>query len=137
MNRSLIGCVAALVVVYLVGAAIAVDHGLNPTYLDALGPNGRLAAPIPMIVLQLVAVALAVSSRRGVALTGSAVLALACSIAVISGFFDGGYADSRLSPFDRVYQFTMIAGITVLAVLGLITFTRRLRVNHTPAATLR
>ncbi|WP_214110965.1 hypothetical protein [Acrocarpospora catenulata] len=131
MNRSLIGCVGALVVVYLAGAAIAVDHGLNPTYLDALGTEGRLAAPIPMIILQLLAVALSVNSRRGLALTGSGLLAVACSAAVISGFFDGGYTDPRLSTFDHGYQIAMIAGIAALGLLGAIQFTRRLRSNST------
>ncbi|GIH25890.1 hypothetical protein Aph01nite_42000 [Acrocarpospora phusangensis] len=136
MNRSLVGCMAALVLVYLAGAAIAVDHGLSETFLDAVGPNGRLSAPIPMIVLQVVAVGLAVSSRRGVALTGSAVVTLACAVAVISGFFDGGYADTRLTAFERVYQFTVIGGIVALGALGLITFVHRLRAGRDAALTV-
>lgn len=106
------------------GAVIAVREGLSETWLDAVGPVGRLSIPLPMTALQLVSALAAGSPRRRVALTGSAVLALAALAAVVSGAFDGGYTDDRLTGAQRTYQLVLIGGIAVVGVLAAVRFVR-------------
>lgn len=111
---------AVLVVsgVSLVGAAISVRTGLNPTYRDAVGPHGYLSVPLPMMVFQLLTALAAGSPRRAVALLGSGMLGLAVTLALVSGFFDGGYADERLDWAQRCYQMVLAVSLCVVAVLA-------------------
>jgi hypothetical protein len=59
-----------------------------------------------------------------VALLGSGLLGLAVTVALVSGFFDGGYADDRLGPAQRGYQMLLVASLCVVAVLALVRFQR-------------
>ncbi|MEV5407264.1 hypothetical protein AB0K60_00285 [Thermopolyspora sp. NPDC052614] len=119
--------VGLLLAIDLVGAWISVAAGLNPTFLDALGPEARLSAPIPMMIAQIVMVVAATRSRRAVAIAGCLLLTIAGLVAFLSGFYDGGYA-ADLTPFQRVYQITLVAahlGVSVLASAGLVRLLRR------------
>ena len=110
--------VAVLVVtaVSLGGSVVSVRSGLNDTWLDAVGPTGFLSVPLPMTAFQLLTGAAAGSRRRRVALVGSGLLALAVTVAVVSGFFDGGYADERLDGAERAYQIVLVSGLCAVAV---------------------
>ncbi len=122
---------AVLVVtaVSAVGAVISVRAGLNATYLDAVGPDGYLSVPLPMTAFQLVTALAAGTRRRPLALLGSALLTLAVTLAVISGFFDGGYADDRLTSAQRGYQVVLVLGLCVVGVLAAVRFVRLWRTD--------
>ena len=120
---SLLG-VAALSVC---GAVISVAGDLSPSLLDAMGPDGRLSIPLPMMVAQVALALAAGSRRRRVALIGSGLLAAALLAGVISGFFDGGYADDRLTAFERAYQGTFVSALAVVGGIAAWRFWQVLR----------
>ena len=116
----LVAAMAALLVADLAGGLLAVSSGVN-TWPEAWGSRALLAAPWPMIVVQVALVALAVrlpGRRRAVPAT---LLALACLVSVASGFFDGGLADDALTPALSAYQVLLlnVTGATGLAAVGL------------------
>ena len=123
-SRAVLYGVVVVTVVSLVGAVISVRGRLNPTYLDAVGPHGFLSVPLPMTAFQVLAALAAGSRRRPVALLGSGLLALAVTVAVTSGFFDGGYTDDRLDSAQRGYQLVLVLGLCVVAVLAAVRFVR-------------
>jgi hypothetical protein len=92
-----------------------------------MGPDGRLSIPLPMMVVQVALAFAAGSRRRPVALIGSGLLAAALLAGVISGFFDGGYADDRLTAFERVYQVTFVGALAVVGVISARRFWQVLR----------
>lgn len=100
------------------GAVISVAGELSPSLLDAMGPHGRLSIPLPMMVAQVALAFAAGSRRRSLALIGSGLLAAALLAGVISGFFDGGYADDRLTAFERGYQVTFVGALAVVAIVA-------------------
>ena len=108
---------AGVTLVSLAGSLLAVATGLSATWWDAVGPTARLSVPLPMNVALLVLALLAAGTRRRVALAGATLLGLACAAAVVSGFFDGGYA-AALAPVERVTQAALVVGLAGLAVLG-------------------
>jgi hypothetical protein len=107
------------------GAFVSLSSGLSPTFLEAMGPVGRLSIPLPMVAFQVVMALAAGSRRRRLALAGSGAVALTLLAGVVSGFFDGGYGDPRLSAFERAYQVVLIGG---LVGVGAIATARVLRV---------
>ena len=123
-SRAVLHGVLAVTTVSLVGAAISVSTRLNPTYLDAVGPHGYLSVPLPMTAFQVLAALAAGSRRRPVALLGSGLLGVAVTLAVISGFFDGGYTDDRLDAAQRGYQMVLVLSLCVVAVLAAVRFAR-------------
>ncbi len=119
--------VGVVTAVSLVGAAVSVAGDLNPTYLDALGPDGHLSVPLPMTVFQVVTAVLAAGTRRRVVLVGSGLLTAAVTVAVGSGLFDGGYADDRLTGGQRTVQLVLVAGLVGVAALAGRRFVRARR----------
>jgi hypothetical protein len=117
----------AVTALSLVGAGISVRAELSPTYLDAVGPEGHLSVPLPMTVFQLLMALAAGLTRRLLALLGSGLLSLAVTIAVVSGFFDGGYADDRLDPAQRGYQVLLVLALCVVAAVAAARFVRVVR----------
>ena len=111
----------------VIGAVISVAEDLSPTLLDAMGPKGRLSIPLPMTVAQIVMAVASLSARRPVALVGSGFIAAALLVGVISGFFDGGYGDERLTTFTRGYQISFILCLTVVGVVAGTRFVQLLR----------
>ena len=109
------------------GAVISVASDLSPNVLDAMGPDGRLSIPLPMMVAQVALALAAGSRRRRVALIGSGLLAAALLAGVISGFFDGGYADDRLTAFERAYQGTFVSALAVVGGIAAWRFWQVLR----------
>jgi hypothetical protein len=105
---------AALVLCSLLGGVVSVLSGVN-TWADAWTADATLAAPWPMLVLQAVACLASVQSRRGPALAGSTVLALAAAVAGISGFFDGqlGRPDLGVAYVAMQVVYVVVAWATV------------------------
>jgi hypothetical protein len=95
-GRSLALAMTALVVTDAVGGVLAVSAGVN-TWGEAWGSAALLAAPLPMIAAQVVCTVLAVRSSRRWAAVPAYLLAAACLVSAVSGFFDGGLANAELS----------------------------------------
>ena len=121
---SVLGGVLVLTAISVGGAVVSVRDGLSATWLDAVGPDGHLSIPLPMTALQVLAALAAASPRRRVALAGSGVLVIAVVAAVVSGLFDGGYADERLTTGQRLYQVLLESGLVVVWVLAAARFVR-------------
>jgi hypothetical protein len=123
-TSTVLHAVVVVSAVSFVGAVISVRTGLSPTYLDALGPEGHLSVPLPMTAFQVLTALAAGSRRRPLALPGAGLLATAVTVAVVSGLFDGGYADDRLSSAQRTFQLVLVAGLCVVAGLAALRFVR-------------
>ncbi len=123
-DRSVLHGVLALAGLSVGGAFISLSSGLSPTFLDAMGPVGRLSIPLPMVAFQIALAGAAGSRRRGLAMTGSGLVALALLAGVVSGFFDGGYGDPRLTAFERAYQAILIGGLGVVGTTATARFLR-------------
>ena len=120
-SRAVLYSVLGVAALSVCGAVMSVAGDLSPSLLDAMGPDGRLSIPLPMMIVQVALAFAAGSRRRLVALIGSGLLAAALLAGVISGFFDGGYADDRLTAFERAYQ---VAFVGALAVVGAVSARR-------------
>lgn len=119
--------VAAVVAVSLAGAAISVASGLSPDLAAGLGPTARLAVPLPMLAAQLALGLLAGLRRRAIAATAAALLGTAGVVCVVSGFFDGGYGDARLTNDQQAYQGLLIAALATTSVLAFVRLRQVLR----------
>lgn len=106
------------------GAVISVASDLSPDLLDAMGPYGRLSVPLPMVAFQVAMAFASTSRRRAVAMTGSGLIAVAMLAGVVSGFFDGGYAEDRLTAWQRGYQIALVTALTVVGLLAATRFAR-------------
>ena len=126
-SRAVLYGLLAVAALSVGGAVISVAGELSPSLLDAMGPHGRLSIPLPMMVAQVVLAIAAGSRRRPVALIGSGLLAAALLAGVVSGFFDGGYADDRLTAFERAYQVTFVGALAVVGVMAARRFWQVLR----------
>jgi hypothetical protein len=137
-SRTVLYCILVVAALSVGGAVISVAGDLSPSLLDAMGPDGRLSIPLPMMVAQVVLAVAAGSRRRPGALIGSGLLAAALLVGVVSGFFDGGYADDRLTSFERAYQVTFVSALAVVAVVAVTRFWQVLRsASGTSAASSR
>jgi zinc transporter ZupT len=121
-QRTLFVAVLAVALLSLGGAVIAVTTGLSPTVWDAMGPTGRLSIPIPMMFAQLVVAWFASGRRRRTALVCSALLAVVEPVCIVSGFFDGGYADPSRTAGHVAYQLVFVAALLAVTVLALRRF---------------
>src|SRR3954468_17640626 len=95
-REPLVLALVALVVADLVGGLLAVSSGVN-TWGEAWGSQALLAAPLPMIVGQVVLTVLAIRFHGRKAFVPAGLLALACLASVASGFFDGGIGNEELT----------------------------------------
>jgi hypothetical protein len=126
-SRAVLYGILAVAALSVGGAVISVAGELSPNLLDAMGPDGRLSIPLPMMAAQVLLATAAGSTRRRVALIGSGLIAAALLAGLVSGFFDGGYADDRLTAFERVYQVTFVGALAVVGVVAAARFWRVLR----------
>jgi len=113
----LVVAMSVLVVTDLVGGLIAVAAGVN-TWAEAWWTDALLAAPVPMIVLQVVLTLVAVRSTSWVAVSAAVLLSLACLVSVVSGFFDGGLGNDALTPALSAYQVFLLVVTAVVGVLA-------------------
>ena len=118
-GRAVLFGTAALIAIDLIGGVLAVSSEVN-TWGEAWGSRALLAAPLPMMVVQLLlAWVSARNLRPPVGLVAALVLALACLVSAISGFFDGGLGNDELSAGLVAWQaFLLIvtAAVGILAV---------------------
>lgn len=115
--RAVAAAVGVLLVMDVTGALISLSAGLSPTFLDALGPQARLSAPLPMMVAQVVLAFAVTRRRRAVAGPAAALLVVAGLLAFLSGFADGGYA-ADLTAGQRVFQVALVGGHLAMGVLA-------------------
>ena len=99
----LVPAMAALLAADVAGGLLAVSSGVN-TWDEAWGSQALLAAPLPMIGAQIVLTALAVRLEGRKAAVPAGLLAAACLVSVVSGFFDGGIGHEQLTPALSAYQ---------------------------------
>jgi hypothetical protein len=122
----LVLAMGVLVLVDVAGGLLAVASGVN-TWDEAWGSRALLAAPLPMIVAQVLLTAVAVRARRRAAVAAGGLLAAACLVSVVSGFFDGGLGNDRLGGGLVVYQAMLLAVTGVVGVLALLRAVRLVR----------
>jgi hypothetical protein len=109
---------AGLVLTDLVGGLLAVGSGVN-TWGEAWGPEALLAAPVPMILAQVLLVWLATRRAGRGAAVAAGLLATACLVSVVSGFFDGGLGNAELSTGLAAYQYFLLAVTTAVGALAI------------------
>lgn len=108
---------AVLLVTDLAGGLLAVRAGVN-TWAEAWGPEALLAAPVPMIIAQLLLVWLATRRAGRLAIVAASLLAAACLVSVVSGFFDGGLGNAELSAGLAAFQYFLLAVTTAVGLLA-------------------
>ncbi len=113
----LVVAMSVLVVTDLVGGLIAVAAGVN-TWAEAWWSEALLAAPLPMIALQVLLTLVAVRSTGWLAVSAAVLLSLACLVSVVSGFFDGGLGNDALTPALSAYQVFLLVVTAVVGVLA-------------------
>jgi hypothetical protein len=119
----LVPAMAGLVVVDVAGGLLAVGSGVN-TWGEAWGGHALLAAPVPMIVAQLLLTAVAVRAPRRAAAAAAGLLAAACLVSVVSGFFDGGLGNDALGAGLAAFQALLL---TVTGMVGVLALRRTVR----------
>ncbi len=125
----LTGAMGALVVVDLVGGLWAALTGVN-SWGDAWGGHALLAAPLPMIVGQVVTTWLSVRGRSRRAAVPAGLLAVACLVSLASGFFDGGLGNTALDPGMSVYQVFLLAVTGTVGALAAIRAHQLVTTHH-------
>jgi len=108
---------ATLVVVDLAGGLLAVAADVN-TWGEAWSGDALLAAPWPMILVQLVLTWLATRRDGTPAVVAAGLLAVACLVSAISGFFDGGLGNDELSGGLVAFQVFLLLVTATVGVLA-------------------
>lgn len=126
--RLLVAATGALLVVDLLGGLWAALSGVN-SWGDAWGGHALLAAPLPMIVGQVVTTWLSVRGRSRRAAVPAGLLAVACLVSLASGFFDGGLGNTTLEPGMAAFQVCLLSVTGVVGVLAAIR-ARQLATTH-------
>jgi hypothetical protein len=114
----LVPAVLFLVLIDVVGGGWAVASGLN-TLGGAFSGDARMAAPWPMIAFRLVAALAATRARRQWAIVAAVLLALACIVSAVSGFFDGALAAPGMSRAQVGFQIVLVAWTAFVGVLAI------------------
>lgn len=99
----------------LVGGLLDVRAG-RTSLASAWSSSATLCAPWPMIAFQVAAYLAIRRSRGRLGRVAAVLLALACLVSVLSGFFDGQLGRADLSTGERAFQVWLLA---VTGVLGL------------------
>ena len=119
-GRALRTGVAGLWALDLLGGGLAVATGWN-TAEQAWGGDAVLAAPLPMMTAQAaLAVAAARDDRRGTVAAG--LLAGACLVSSVSGFFDGQFARHGLPRPLVAFQVTLVTATLAVGTLAAVRF---------------
>ena len=114
LHRLLVGTMGVLLATDLAGGLLEIAAGRN-TIGTAWGSEATLCAPLPMILAQLIAVLVITRSSRIPGRVAAVLLALACFVSFLSGFFDGQLGRADLGTFELAFQWWLL-GVT--AVLG-------------------
>ena len=126
--RALRIAMAVLLATDVVGGLVAVRAGVN-TWGEAWGPAALLAAPVPMILAQLLLVWLATRRPGRAAVVAAGLVATACLVSVVSGFFDGGLGNAELTAPLAAYQYLLLA---VTASVGALAARHAVRLTRAP-----
>jgi hypothetical protein len=119
-GRTILLATVVLIAIDVVGGIVAVSADVN-TWGEAWGSRALLAAPLPMMVAQLVLAWLAARNvRPPIGFIAAIVLALACLVSAISGFFDGGLANDELSGGLVAWQVFLLSATAVVGVLAIL-----------------
>jgi hypothetical protein len=124
--RRLRAAVALLFALDLAGGLLAVGSGVS-TWADAWGNRALLAAPWPMVGAQLLLAWLSTRTTRRLGALPACLLALACLVSAVSGFFDGGLGHHRLSGGLVLFQVVLL---TATAAVGLLAAARTWSLWH-------
>jgi hypothetical protein len=116
--QRLVGAVALLVLLDVVGGLVAISDGVNRG-MQAWGSTARLAAPWPMVLVQVAATAVAITARRAVARPAAALLSVLCLVSAVSGFFDGGLGAPGLLRRHVALQVVLVCWTALVGVLAL------------------
>lgn len=113
----LVAAVLGLLLLNAVGGAWAISTGVNSP-ADAFGNTAKMAAPWPMILFQVVMTVTAWRAAKKWAITASALLALACLVSAISGFFDGALGAPGMTRGQVTFQYAFVAWTALVGVLA-------------------
>jgi hypothetical protein len=78
-----------------------------------------MAAPWPMILFQVIMTVAVIRATKKWAIAASVLLALACLVSAISGFFDGGLGAPGLSRSQVTFQYVLVSWTAVVGLLAL------------------
>jgi hypothetical protein len=134
ISRRLVQAVGVLLVTDVAGGLLAVAADVN-TWSEAWGGKALLAAPLPMIAVQVLLTWVAVRRQGRGAVIAAGLLATACLVSVASGFFDGGLGNDALSPGLAAFQVLLLAVTGAVGVLALLRATEAARVRQTVTTT--
>ena len=130
--RRLALAVGVLLLTDLAGGLLAVASDVN-TWDEAWGGKALLAAPLPMVAVQVLLTWLAVRRQGRVAVAAAGLLATACLVSVVSGFFDGGLGNDALSPGLATFQVLLLTVTGTVGVLAMLRAREAARVSaHAP-----
>ena len=125
----LVPAVLVLLLLDAVGGVWAVSSGVN-TLAEALSSSAKMAAPWPMILFQVLMTLAAWRSPTRTATIAAGLLAFACLVSAISGFFDDGLGAPGLSRSQVVFQYVLVSWTAVVGVLAIARL-RALRTANT------
>jgi hypothetical protein len=123
-HRLLAGTMGVLLVTDLAGGLLEIAAGRN-TVGTAWGSEATLCAPYPMIIVQVLAVVVVTRSARIAGRVAAVLLALACFVSFLSGFFDGQLARPDLGVFDLAFQWWLLGVTGLLGCLAAVCLFRR------------
>ncbi len=125
-GRHLIVGVSALLALDAVGGGLAIATKAN-TPAEAWSGKAVLAAPLPMMAAQAGLAVLAVRSRGRAGGIAAALLALACAVSGISGFFDGQLGRRGLTAPLVAFQVVLVLATLIVGALAAARSVRSLR----------
>ena len=132
VGRLLALALAVVLATDVVGGLVDVAAG-RTTLATAWSSAATLCAPWPMMAFQVVAFLLI--RRGGRFSSGAAVLlALACTVSLLSGFFDGQLGRADLGAGERAFQLWLLAATGVLGAAAAAVPLARLRARRTAGA---
>jgi hypothetical protein len=124
--RRLVTGVCALLMVDVVGGLLAIANDVNSAG-EAWSGQATLAAPLPMMVAQAALTVVAVCWRGAPAVVAAGLLALACLVSGISGFFDGQLGKDGLAGWLVAFQVLLVTTTLVVGALAVHRTVRLLR----------
>ena len=124
LPRTLVVLLGVVLVTDVVGGLIDVAADRS-TLASAWGSQATLAAPQPMMVAQVVLVALVLRAGPRAATGSAALLALACLVSFASGFFDGQLGRDDLTGGEVAFQVWLISATLALGVIAALNGRRR------------
>jgi hypothetical protein len=115
LRRLLPPALLTLLATDLVGGVLDVRSGRS-SLASAWSSSATLCAPWPMIAFQVAAFVMVRRGHGRPRRVAAVLLALACGVSVLSGFFDGQLGRADLTAGERGFQVWLLA---VTGVLGL------------------